>query len=130
MRVWEPKPPQPVVQPVPMEESDSQMTNQILQEINEGDGFNEVNAINEAFKDIPCEWYKRVHHLNHVSNKFNTKYMCLVQGCNKTFSQVCNLKRHMLMHKGVMLFECPVCTRKFSQKGNMLRHRRICQTKH
>ncbi|XP_059055961.1 zinc finger protein 35-like [Achroia grisella] len=43
--------------------------------------------------------------------------------CFKTFANPNNLKRHMMIHKGVREFECDICYKRFHQKITMQTHR-------
>ena len=50
-----------------------------------------------------------------------SKFKCNREGCGKSFTQRCNLLRHIREHdfKG---YECTLCTSYFSQKSNLEHH--------
>lgn len=63
---------------------------------------------------------------NPRNGKMRTHYRCEMQDCNKTFTQICNVKRHLLIHLEIKEFKCGNCEKTFSQKANMQRHERTC----
>lgn len=50
-------------------------------------------------------------------------FYCII--CNKTFSKMFGLKRHLLIHQGVKDYKCDVCQRCFLQKSDLERHKFI-----
>lgn len=49
-------------------------------------------------------------------------YKCQFKGCNKTFSWPSSFKSHRRVHLGNEKFECSVCLKRFSFKGNLRNH--------
>ena len=45
--------------------------------------------------------------------------------CQKKFTQKGNLKRHMLTHTKLKAYKCDICRKNFSQKLHLVRHFRI-----
>ena len=48
------------------------------------------------------------------------KHIC--KTCNKFFSHITNLKKHLLVHTGEKPYSCKQCNKAFSQAGNLERH--------
>ncbi|XP_041969897.1 zinc finger protein 470-like [Aricia agestis] len=67
------------------------------------------------------QFVKRNGLTQHIKYVHNSKPKCNV--CWKTFANLNNLKRHMLIHKGVKDFECDICNKKFAQKITMQTHK-------
>ncbi|CAI2378592.1 unnamed protein product [Moneuplotes crassus] len=50
-------------------------------------------------------------------------YVCKFKGgCHKEFERSWNLLDHYRMHEGIKPYSCPICQKKFTQKGNMNKH--------
>lgn len=49
-------------------------------------------------------------------------YKCQVKGCGKTFSWPSSFKSHRRVHLGNDKFECSICLKRFSFKGNLRNH--------
>lgn len=51
-------------------------------------------------------------------------YTCDVLGCNKGFTQMGNLEKHIRVHTGERPYPCPLCHKSFSQSGYVAIHLR------
>jgi hypothetical protein len=51
---------------------------------------------------------------NPRNGKMRTHYKCEMQGCGKTFTQICNVKRHLLIHLEIKEYKCSICKKLFS----------------
>lgn len=60
------------------------------------------------------------HSIKHNNDKL---YACKEPNCLKTFDTKWDLKRHGITHSGEKPFFCTVCNRKFTQSGNLNKHK-------
>lgn len=49
-------------------------------------------------------------------------YYCRYEGCDKEFTKTWNLLDHVRMHEGIRPYKCNLCTKTFTQKGNLKKH--------
>ncbi|KAL4716515.1 hypothetical protein ACJJTC_015943 [Scirpophaga incertulas] len=75
---------------------------------------------------LPCPYCDHVVKRNSITqhikyNHNNIKPRCTI--CSKTFANPNNLKRHMMIHKGIKEFQCDICSKRFLQKITMQTHR-------
>ncbi|ELU08264.1 hypothetical protein CAPTEDRAFT_189169 [Capitella teleta] len=62
-------------------------------------------------------------HCSHSLDPRHVKpYGCAWKNCGKGFPSRAELLRHSLVHTKAKPFECPVCGRRFSLKGNLTKH--------
>ncbi len=53
------------------------------------------------------------------TTKYN-KNVCQI--CEKQFSSICDLRRHMVKHTGEKPYKCEYCHKGYSQRGDLKRH--------
>eukprot|EP00345_Euplotes_harpa_P014987 CAMPEP_0168349502 /NCGR_PEP_ID=MMETSP0213-20121227/20463_1 /TAXON_ID=151035 /ORGANISM="Euplotes harpa, Strain FSP1.4" /LENGTH=223 /DNA_ID=CAMNT_0008359473 /DNA_START=343 /DNA_END=1015 /DNA_ORIENTATION=- len=73
----------------------------------------------ELLKDFPYETEVRG---NELDGKPLLIYICKYNNCGKEFTRTWNILDHARMHSGVKPFECHICDKKFTQKGNLKKH--------
>ena len=54
--------------------------------------------------------------------RFIISYDCKYSGCGKKFTKIWNLLDHVRMHEGIKPYECKLCNKTFTQKGNFKKH--------
>jgi uncharacterized Zn-finger protein len=65
-------------------------------------------------EDILTEHYSSFKVRNAQRNNIRTHYKCEIDGCGKVFTQICNVKRHLLVHLNIKEFQCKVCSKQFT----------------
>ncbi|CAI2363921.1 unnamed protein product [Moneuplotes crassus] len=51
-------------------------------------------------------------------------YDCMMESCKRTFNSFSDLKTHIVLHDKFRPFKCPYCPKCYTQKGNMIKHKR------
>lgn len=57
-----------------------------------------------------------------TQHKFKINYICRYEGCDKTFTKTWNLLDHVRMHEGIKPYKWKLCSKEFTQKGNLKKH--------
>lgn len=57
--------------------------------------------------------------------RYRAAYVCRHNNCGKEFTKTWNLQDHLRMHQGIKPYACTQCNRRFTQKGNLVRHQAI-----
>ncbi|KAF2226676.1 hypothetical protein BDZ85DRAFT_256576 [Elsinoe ampelina] len=68
--------------------------------------------------------HMEIHQRKHSGEK---PFHCKYPPCFASFSQLGNLKTHERRHTGEKPYSCPLCKRRFAQRGNVTAHLRIHQ---
>ena len=79
--------------------------------------LNPTPEINEV------EGYRRDRVYVAGKKKWVDKFSCLYPNCTRTFQKICNMRDHLRVHTGVKPFQCESCSRRFSQRCNLNKHR-------
>jgi len=100
------------------------ISNESMSEFNLDENEQELSQPAESQDNINEELYSSFK--VQKGSKTRTHYKCEVDGCGKEFTQICNVKRHLLIHLNIKEFHCKNCNKTFSQKANMQRHEKNC----
>ena len=76
----------------------------------------------KGFKAIPKSMCKVIRVKNSKTNRYKRSFMCLHEGCGRTFTKSCNMQVHLRKHTGEKPYVCPHCPKVFSQSGILSRH--------
>lgn len=74
----------------------------------------------EMLKHYNCSVEERKNERGGITTFFIWNY----KGCNKEFSRTWSILDHVRMHEGIRPYQCPHCSRTYTQKGNMIKHMR------
>ena len=95
-------------------------TEQVVEDISQ-----ELNFVpKDDGKDIKKEASEVKKELSDKKKEAKGSHPC--PECDKVFTQSCNLKTHMALHKGIRPFKCSKCEKTFAQKGNWKTHEVKC----
>ncbi|CAI2386865.1 unnamed protein product [Moneuplotes crassus] len=51
-------------------------------------------------------------------------FSCRVNGCKRTFNNLSEMEDHLENHTKIRPYACPLCSKSYTQRGNMIKHRR------
>ena len=68
---------------------------------------------------------KHVRTIHDSAGRLMERFPCSMQDCDKTYSNLVGLNRHMQFHKGEKPFTCDECGKSFIQKGTLKEHLRV-----
>lgn len=80
----------------------------------------------KAFEGIPTEWYTEVKEYNPETKKSKLFFICKVDGCNRKFKKSSNIFNHFRFHDGRQPYQCHLCSKRFTQSGNLQKHYQKC----
>lgn len=75
----------------------------------------------ECAKTFPDRSGLNAHKKTHAPDR---AFACELPECGKAFTDKRSLEVHLRSHSGEKPFACDVCDKRFTARGNMLRHRR------
>ncbi|TPX38081.1 hypothetical protein SmJEL517_g00310 [Synchytrium microbalum] len=75
-------------------------------------------AANEAIADL-------MKNIGKPRNFKIPQFKCAFKGCEKVFTRQYNLRSHMKLHTGELLFNCQYCSSKFVRGHDVRRHERL-----
>lgn len=51
-------------------------------------------------------------------------YICKYGNCQKEFTKAWNILDHVRMHEGIRPYRCDICSKNFTQRCNLSKHRK------
>lgn len=89
---------------------------------------NKSNARNPETDKFHCDTcgapFEKYNDLNeHKKTHGNQRYQCPT--CSRWFSKKYHMKNHQTIHLNQKLFACSLCTKKYTNQGNLDRHVRV-----
>ena len=73
--------------------------------------------------------YEKKLVFNHSTMRVNTMLICKYDNCNRQFKKSWDLLDHIRQHTGEKPYSCEKCSKKFAQRGNLVKHKRLHQVK-
>ena len=78
---------------------------------------NEIQTQEEKDADQIEKALQRSFVMDETTGRFSQRLTCLI--CKKAFDRLCNAKCHVRIHFNDRPYECKVCGKTFTQKGNL-----------
>jgi hypothetical protein len=73
--------------------------------------------------------FKAVKLVHPITKRSRTKFICTFNGCGKECENKWSFLDHNRHHTGARPYECNVCHKKFTQRGNLRQHKMIHKRK-
>lgn len=78
----------------------------------------------EDMSHYALQGYQYIIVQSNEGRRKKTLFKCAYEGWNKIFGKTWNFLDHARMHEGLRPFVWDICSKSFTQKGNMLKHKR------
>lgn len=87
------------------------------------------NKLTKQNRKLEGVKYEKMLVFNHQTMRVNTMLVCKYDNCNRQFKKSWDLLDHIRQHTGEKPYSCSKCNKKFAQRGNLVKHKRLHQIK-
>ena len=87
------------------------------------------NKLKKDNKKLDGVKYEKLLVFNHTTMRVNTMLVWKYDNCNRQFKKSWDLLDHIRQHTGEKPYNCEKCHKKFAQRGNLVKHKRLHQQK-